>query len=137
MPIESQEVVEALTRLNKFQNFNEIKEGANAFTYRADHIHLGRPVFLKVIYLNEEDQDSILREPRLLVQALRSDPPCDNIVELYDADIIRIQGADHLCLQMEYIEGRSLLSIWQDPEISDTSRNPYLGIKGRNHGALT
>lgn len=111
MPIESQEVIEALIRLNKFQHFTEIREGANAFTYRAHHIHLDRPVFLKVIYINEEDQDSILREPRLLVQALRSNPPSDNIVELYDADIIQIDRADHLCLQMEYVDGRSLLSI--------------------------
>ena len=117
MPIESQEVIEALTRLNKFQNFDEIREGVNAFTYCAHHIHLDRPVFLKVIYLNEEDQDSILREPRLLVQALRSDPPCDNIVELYDADILQIQGTDHLCLQMEYIEGRSLLSILESRSV--------------------
>jgi serine/threonine protein kinase len=111
MPIESQEVIEAVTRLNKFQHFTEIREGANAFTYRAHHIHLDRPVFLKVIYINEEDQDSILREPHLLVQALRSNPPSENIVELYDADIVQIQGEDHLCLQMEYVDGSSLLSI--------------------------
>ena len=111
MPIESQQVIDALIHLNKFEDYTEIREGANAFTYRAHHIHLDRPVFLKVIYLGGEDQDSILREPRLLVQALRSNPPSDNIVELYDADIIQIDGADHLCLQMEYIDGRSLLSI--------------------------
>jgi serine/threonine protein kinase len=110
MPTESEEVIEALARLNKFQHFAEIREGANAFAYRAHHIHLDRPVFLKVIYLDAENQDSILREPRLLVQALRSNPPSENIVELYDADIVQIQGEDHLCLQMEYVDGRSLLS---------------------------
>jgi DNA repair exonuclease SbcCD ATPase subunit len=66
MPIESQEVIEALARLNKFQHYTEIREGANAFAYCAHHIHLDRAVFLKVIYLNQEEQDSILREPRLL-----------------------------------------------------------------------
>ncbi len=62
MYIQTQQVKEALRGLNKFEIINEINEGANAFAYRAKHIHLDRPVFLKVIYLDKEDQDSILRE---------------------------------------------------------------------------
>jgi serine/threonine protein kinase len=111
MPLESEKVRDALLRLNKFDVVAEIKEGMNAFAYRANHTHLNRPVFLKVIYLGKEEHDSILREPRLLVQALGVNPPSENIVRLHDADILEIEGEDYLCLQMEYVDGSSLLSI--------------------------
>ena len=110
MPLESEKVRDALLRLNKFDVVAEIKEGMNAFAYRANHTHLNRPVFLKVIYLGKEEHDSILREPRLLVQALGVNPPSENIVRLHDADILEIEGEDYLCLQMEYVDGSSLLS---------------------------
>ncbi len=113
MPIQTQQVKEAILGLNKFNVIGEINEGANAFAYRANHIHLNRQVFLKIVYLDPDDQDSILREPRLLVEALQSYPRSDNIVQLYDADILNIEGLDHLCLQMEFINGSSLLSLLQ------------------------
>jgi len=113
MPVDSQQIKQVLAGLNKFQLVREINEGMNAFAFSARHIHLDRPVFLKIIFLGREEQESILAEPQLLVRALSANPPCDYIVQLYDAETLDIGGENYLCLQMEYVDGRSLLSTLQ------------------------
>ncbi|MCU1332043.1 MAG: putative kinase [Candidatus Angelobacter sp.] len=107
----SNEVTAALDHLNKFSIVEEITQGANAYSYKAFHNVLGRQVFLKVFYYSEESAAEVLREPRTLVQATQANPTSENVVRLFDADVIPIGGDEYVCLQMEYIDGPSLLTL--------------------------
>lgn len=110
------EILAALNGLGKFTILDENREGANAHAFRAFHSHLERQVFLKVFYLGTEGTELTLREPRLLVQATQSNG-CDNIVRVFDGDVLKIGGDDYVCLQMEYVEGGSLLARLQTGDI--------------------
>ncbi|HOX01891.1 MAG TPA: protein kinase [Candidatus Paceibacterota bacterium] len=101
-------MLEIIEALGKFDNLEEIREGANSYAFSARHRHLDQPRFLKLIYLPEDDPDSILREPKTLVAALEGGPPCENIVRLFDAEVVPINGDDYVLLQLELIEGLSL-----------------------------
>jgi serine/threonine protein kinase len=92
----------------------EIVEGANSFAFKAlDHL-LNRDVFLKVMYYSEEVASDLLREPRILVQATQCNPPPENLVQVFGAEIIDVLGEQFLCLQMECVEGSSLRSALEE-----------------------
>jgi len=115
MPSDS-DILSALRGLGKFTILDENREGANAYAFRAFHDHLERDVFLKVFYLGTEETELTLREPRLLTQATQSNG-CTNIVRVFDGDVFKIGDDDYVCLQMEYVEGGSLLARMQASEI--------------------
>lgn len=103
------EIRDALNGLGKFTIHEENLEGANAHAYRGFNHVLNRQVFLKIFYLGNAEAELTLREPRHLVQATE-DTNCDNIVRVFDGQKVVIDGDDYVCLQMEYVEGGSLLS---------------------------
>ena len=115
MPTDA-EILAALNGLGKFTILDENREGANAHAFRAFHSHLQRQVFLKVFFLGTEDSDLTLREPRLLVQATQSNG-CDNIVRVFDGDVLSVGGDDYVCLQMEFVEGGSVLARLQKRDV--------------------
>lgn len=107
---ESNEVKQALEQSGRFSIQREIPEGANAFAFKAHDRLLDRDVFLKVMYYSPEAASDLLREPRVLVQATQCTPQPENLVQVFAAEIIDVGGEQHLCLQMECIEGSSLSS---------------------------
>jgi serine/threonine protein kinase len=109
MPNTSQ-VQNALRQPGRFSILLEIDQGENAFAFKAHDRLLGRDVFLKIIYYSPEVASDLLREPRVLVQATQHDPKPENLVQVFGAEIIDVAGEQHLCLQMEWLEGSSLLS---------------------------
>jgi serine/threonine protein kinase len=102
------QIKQAINNLGKFDNLKDIDEGANAYSFLADHKHLKEKRFLKVIEVPKGEDDSILREPRALLEALQAKPISENIVQLYDADIIKVEADNLVLLQMEYLNGTSL-----------------------------
>src|ERR1700756_4174638 len=101
----------ALEQAGKFTIHQEIDEGANAIAaFRALDLLLQREVFLKVMYYSPEVASDLLHEPRLLVQATQAIPKPENLVQVFGADIFVLGGEQYLCLQMECINGASLLS---------------------------
>jgi serine/threonine protein kinase len=136
MPTDA-EILAALNGLGKFTILDENREGANAHAFRAFHSHLQRQVFLKVFYLGTEETELTLREPRLLVQATQSNG-CDNIVRVFDGDVLTIGGDDYVCLQMEYVEGGSLLARLQEGDIGQqdavrTATQVLQGVQQLHH----
>jgi serine/threonine protein kinase len=113
----SDEIRGELERSGKFSIHKEIEEGANAVVFRAFDLLLQRDVFLKVIYYGPEAASVLLREPRILVQATQCLPKPENLVQVYGADIITIAGDEHLCLQMELVEGSSFVSSLASNEV--------------------
>jgi serine/threonine protein kinase len=97
-----------LTAGGKFRIKKEILGGMNATALLAYHTHLRRDVFLKIYDYVEEYAAEALREPRLLVEATRNPPKSENIVEVFDTEVIRVGQEKYLCLQMEFIKGENL-----------------------------
>lgn len=128
------EILAALNGLGKFKILDEILEGANAHAFKAFHSHLEREVFLKVFYLGDAAADLALREPRLLVQATQSGN-CSNIIRVFEADVFRIRDDDYVCLQMEYVEGGSILNRLRTNEIGqqDAVRIATQILQGVHH----
>ncbi len=107
----SNEVKAALEDLGKFTIQEEVDEGANAVAaFKAFDRLLHRDAFLKVIYYSADAAAELLHEPRLLVQATAGVPKPENLVQVLGADVLSLAGEQYLCLQMEWIEGASLLS---------------------------
>ena len=128
----SSEVKHALQHLGKFFIQREIDQGANAFAFKAhDHL-LDRDVFLKIIYYSPEVASDLLREPRVLVQATQDDRKPENLVQVFGAEIINVAGEQYLCLQMEWIEGSSLLSALDETAIGQM--DALLIARGILHG---
>lgn len=97
----------ALEELGKFNVKKQIEGGMNATAFLAFHRLLRHDVFLKVYDFVEADAAEALREPQLLVQATREPPVPANIVTVFDADLLRVHDKKFVCLQMEYVQGRS------------------------------
>ncbi len=102
-------IKDALHKIGKFTITGELKEGANAYAFKAFHNNLQRDVFLKVYDYSEEANSAVLREPQILRQLTQSSPRCANIVEIYDIDVFDAEGGKYLCLQMEFVPTHSLL----------------------------
>ena len=108
--VTSNEIISALKSLNKFSIAQEIVQGANAFAFKAFHEVLGREVFLKIFYYGEQASAALVTEPKMLVKATQANPISKNVVQLFDADVINVGTDKYACLQMEYVNGPSLLT---------------------------
>lgn len=89
----------------KYELQEENTEGANAHTFRAHHLPLKQPVFLKVI--DAVPGEDLFAEPRLLVEATRTAEGESNIVKVYDAERL---GNEYILIAMEYVEDGSISS---------------------------
>ena len=108
------DVKAALGSLNKFQIIGETEEqGANSYAFRVINTVVGREEFLKVFYYSEDAAAELLTEPRALVTAAQAEPTSENVVQLYDGNLIPVGSDQYVLLQMEYVEGPSLLSSLQ------------------------
>lgn len=85
-------------------------EGAFAEVYRVQHRFLGRQAMkvLKLSGASLEEIESLLGEALLLS---RIGHP--NVVRVFDANILEVQGARHGFFTMEYIAGGSLDRLWR------------------------
>jgi len=100
----------AVEKLGKFQILEPLTEGQNAHSFKAHHLHLNRPVFLKLYDFIDSMANDLLREPQAIVAAMRMFRS-SNVVELFDVEVLEIEGDKYLCLQMEFVDGKSLLSL--------------------------
>lgn len=89
----------------KYELHAENTEGANAHAFRAHHLPLDQPVFLKV--LDAVPDADLFAEPRLLVKATKAAQNDSNLVRVYDAERL---GDDYILVAMEYVKGGSILS---------------------------
>jgi len=106
----------AVEESGKFQILEQFTEGANAYSFKAHHLHLNREVFLKLYDYSDSMANDVLREPRTIVEAMRMFRS-ENVVELFDAEVLEIGADKFLCLQMEFVRGESLLSLMQKEKI--------------------
>lgn len=135
MPVPVESIVKSLLNTGKYANLIACNEGASAYAFTGDHVHLNRKVFLKVYDYVEEFAEQVLREPQLLVSATQARPSCENLILVYDADLLTIDGERFVCLQMECISGPSLLAAIQKQELGQQDAVQLaLGIlHGVNH----
>ena len=105
MSTTTQEIQALIEATGKYKLESENTEGANAYAFHAKHVLLGQPVFLKVFYA-DSDVD-FLPEPRLLVEATKTDEGDSNLVRVYDAQRL---GPEFVLVAMEYVEEGSVLS---------------------------
>lgn len=100
-----QDIQQLIAETGKYRLEAENTEGANAYAFRAHHIPLDLTVFLKVLY--PDPNGDLFAEPRLLVEATKSDNGESNLVRVHDAQRL---GANHVLVAMEYVDGGSILS---------------------------
>ncbi|GEM_PF-1706132 len=100
-----QEIRQLIAATGKYKLEAENTEGANAYAFRAHHVPLNKPVFLKV--LAPDPDGELFAEPRLLVEATSDDGKSSNLVRVHDAHRL---GDDYVVVAMEYVDGGSVLS---------------------------
>jgi serine/threonine protein kinase len=110
------EIRDAIERTGKFRVIKQCSEGQNAYAFEAFHKHLNRNVFLKLYEYSSSIAVQVLREPRALIEATRTFPS-DNVVSLFDTELLDVGDEKYLCLQMEFVSGNSMLSLLQNNEI--------------------
>jgi eukaryotic-like serine/threonine-protein kinase len=102
---------DSIQRAGKYEIVVELTEGANAYSYKANHLLRNVPVFLKAYYSDPQMTDSSLEEPRNLANATQNNSVSKNLVQLYDIDAIPLVDGDiYILMAMEWIDGASLLS---------------------------
>ena len=94
-----------ISATGKYELHAENTEGANAYAFRAHHLPLDQPVFLKV--LDAVRDGDLFAEPRLLVKATQAVQSDSNLVRVYDAERL---SDDYILVAMEYVEGGSIFS---------------------------
>ena len=99
------EIQQLIAAAGKYRLLDENLEGANAYAFRAHHIPLDKPVFLKV--LAPDPDGELFAEPRLLVEATSDDGENSNLVRVHDAHRL---GDAYVVVAMEYVDGGSVLS---------------------------
>lgn len=100
-----QDVQQLIAATGKYRLEAENTEGANAYAFRAYHVPLDLPVFLKVLY--PDPSGDLFAEPRLLVEATRTEGNGSHLVRVHDAQRL---GDDFVLVAMEYVDGGSILS---------------------------
>ncbi|TDD32912.1 serine/threonine protein kinase [Actinomadura sp. KC06] len=100
-----QDVQQLIAATGKYTFEAENTEGANAYAFRARHVPLDLPVFLKVLY--PDPSGDLFAEPRPLVEATSSEGNGSNLVSVHDAQRL---GNDFVLVAMEYVDGGSILS---------------------------
>ena len=101
----SHAIAQLINQTGKYRLESENKEGANAYAFRAHHLPLNVPVFLKVI--DADPSQDLFAEPRLLVEATGATEGESNLVRVYDAQTL---GNEHVLMAMEWVAGGSILS---------------------------
>jgi serine/threonine protein kinase len=104
-----QEIQQLIAVTGKYRLGAENTEGANAYAFRAHHVPLDLAVFLKV--LCPDPSGDLFAEPRLLVEATRTDGSESNLVRVHDAHRL---GENYVLVAMEYVDGGSILSRLND-----------------------
>jgi serine/threonine protein kinase len=101
----SEAIRQLIAATKKYRLDSENDEGANAYTFRAHHLPLDLPVFLKVI--DADTSKDLFLEPRLLVEATKVREGDGNLVRVYDAELL---GNDFVLMAMELVPEGSVLS---------------------------
>jgi serine/threonine protein kinase len=101
----SERIRKLIAETKKYRLESENEEGANAYTFRAHHLNLDLPVFLKVI--DADTSQDLFLEPRLLVEATKVREGDSNLVRVYDAELL---GNDYVLIAMELVPEGSVLS---------------------------
>jgi serine/threonine protein kinase len=101
----SERIWQLIAETKKYRLESENQEGANAYTFRAHHLNLDLPVFLKVI--DADTSQDLFSEPRLLVEATKVREGDSNLVRVYDAELL---GNDYVLIAMELVPEGSVLS---------------------------
>ncbi|MEU0250301.1 protein kinase [Streptomyces sp. NPDC006235] len=99
-----QDVQQLIAATGKHTLEAENTEGGSAYAFRARHLH-DLPVFLKVLY--PRPSGDLFAEPRLLVEATRTEGKGSNLARVHDAQRF---GHDFVLVAMEYVDGGSVLS---------------------------
>jgi serine/threonine protein kinase len=120
-----QDIQQLIAETGKYRLEAENTEGANAYAFRAHHVPLDLPVFLKVLY--PDPTGDLFAEPRLLVEATRTDGNESNLVRVHDAQRL---GDNYVLVAMEYVDGGSILSRL------DTGPLPMMGAVSTAVGIL-
>src|SRR4051812_45886329 len=101
--------VEVGTQLGPYRIESYIGRGGMGVVYRAEHVHLGRQVALKLLApelaQNESFRERFVRESRV---AARVDHP--NVIPIYEAD----EFDGHYYIAMRYVAGTDLREILHD-----------------------
>jgi len=100
-----QEIQQLIDATGKYKLLGENTEGANAFAFKAHHVPLDLPVFLKV--LDADLSGDLFAEPRYLVETTSADGGESNLVRVHDAQRL---GDEYVLVAMEFVEGGSILS---------------------------
>ena len=100
-----EEIRRLIAATGKYRLHAENTEGANSYAFRAHHLPLDEPVFLKVI--DADPNENLFAEPRLLMEATKAAGDDSNLVRVYDAQRL---GHAYVVIAMEYVEGGSILS---------------------------
>jgi len=100
-----QQIEQLIAATGKYTLHGENTEGANAYAFRAHHVPLDQPVFLKV--LHPDPNGDLFAEPRLLVEATKAEGGQSNLVRVHDAQRL---GDEYVLVAMEFVEGGSILS---------------------------
>lgn len=103
------DIQQLIAATGKYRLEAENTEGANAYAFRAHHLPLDQPVFLKV--LDADPSGDLFAEPRLLVEATKTDGGDSNLVRVHDAQHL---GDEYVLVAMEYVDGGSILSRLSD-----------------------
>ena len=100
-----QEIQQLIDTTGKYKLLGENTEGANAFAFKAHHVPLDLPVFLKV--LDVDLSGDLFAEPRHLVETTSADGGESNLVRVHDAQRL---GDEYVLVAMEFVEGGSIFS---------------------------
>jgi response regulator RpfG family c-di-GMP phosphodiesterase/serine/threonine protein kinase len=96
--------------LGNYRIVDRIGAGGMGVVYKAEHVHLKRPVAIKVLYLEDEGNSVFLQRFKSEMQALAvlRHP---NIVLAFDASEVQVPGNERTVLRylvMEYVQGKNL-----------------------------
>lgn len=105
MSATKEEIKQLIAATGKYELQTENTEGANAYVFRARHLLLDQPVFLKV--LTTVPEENVFAEPRLLVEATKAGEGESHVVRVFDAQLL---GHEYVLVAMESVEGGSILS---------------------------
>lgn len=111
-------VIKELEAKGKLRIERELTEGANAVAFKAIDTNLSRQCFVKLLDTYGQDTASAFREPRFVVNATSCSIDHENLVQVYDAYPLALSDGNYVCIEMEWIEGKSLYGEMQNRRFS-------------------
>lgn len=111
--MQEDEIIEALINTGKFSSIGQIHGGNSAYAFKAHHTHLDRDVFLKVLDYEEKSRELYLREAVNLAKITQH----QNIVRIYDCELLSVDHYSYLCLQAEFVNGSNLFTSANDGSV--------------------